>query len=131
MVVGDHQPGLVQTAPGQRAQEVKPEGIGFRGAEGHAQHIPPAVGVDADGDDLPCRDDAALLADLDVGGVGPDIGTVALDQTAEEGGDLVVDGPHSRDTWLLEMPAKLAPPDCRRRGRGGLCRRLRIESPMA
>ena len=106
IVVGDHQPGPMQAAAGQWAQEVKPEGIGFRGAEAHAQHIPPAVSVDARGDDHPRRDDAALLADLDVCGVGPDRGTVALDQTVEEGGDLVVDGPHSRDTWLLEMPAK-------------------------
>ncbi len=54
-------------------------------AHGHAEHLAPAVGVDADGDDDGDRDDLVVAPDLHVGGVQPDIGPVALDRTVEEG----------------------------------------------
>ena len=75
-------------------------GLGLGGADLHAQHLAPAVAVDADGDDDGDRDDAAVLADLQVGGVDPEIGPVALDRPVEEGLHLAVD--------LLAQPAHLA-----------------------
>ena len=74
-----------QAAAGQLAQELGPEGLGLGGADVHAQHFAPAVAVDADGDDDGDRDDAAVLADLHIGGVDPEIGPVALDRPVEEG----------------------------------------------
>ena len=103
--VGDDQLDAAQAAPGQLAQEVGPEGLGLRGADRHAQHLAPAVAVDADRDDDRDRDDAAVAADLHVGGVDPEIGPVALDRTVEEGlRPRSSISPHSRETWLLEMP---------------------------
>ena len=75
-------------------------GLGFRGADVHAEHLAPAVAVDADGDDHRHRDDAAVLAHLHVGGVDPQIGPVAFDRAVEEGLDPLVD--------LLAQPADLA-----------------------
>jgi hypothetical protein len=66
----------------------------------HAQHLAPAVAVDADRDDHGDRDDAAGLAHLQVGGVDPEIGPVALDRPVEEGLHPLVD--------LLAQPADLA-----------------------
>ena len=83
--VGDHQLDAAQAAPRELAQELGPEGLGLRGADIHAQHLAPAVGVDADRDDHRHRDDAAVLARLHVGGVDPQIGPVALDRPVEEG----------------------------------------------
>ena len=100
MGVGDDQLDAAQAAPAQLAQELGPEGLGLRGADLHAEHLAPAVAVDADGDDRGNRDDAAVLADLHVGGVDPQIGPVALDRPVEEGLHLLVD--------LLAQPADLA-----------------------
>jgi hypothetical protein len=49
VVVGDDELDAAETAIGERAQEVGPEDLGFRGAGGDAQDLAPAVGVDADG----------------------------------------------------------------------------------
>jgi hypothetical protein len=43
------------------------------GRDVHAQHLSPAIAVRDDGDDHGDRDDAAVLTDLHVGGVDPDI----------------------------------------------------------
>ena len=95
--VGDDQLDAAQAAPGELAQEGRPEGLGLGGADIHAQHLAPAVGVDADGDDDGDRDDAAGLADLHVGRVDPQVGPVALDRPVEEGLHPLVD--------LLAQPA--------------------------
>ena len=102
--VGDDQLDAAQAAPGELAQEVGPEGLGLGGADLHAEHLAPAVGVDADGDDDGDRDDAAGLADLHVGGVDPQIRPVALDRPVEEGLHPLVDLLAQPATWLLEMP---------------------------
>ena len=60
-------------------------GLGLGGADVHAEHLAPAVAVDADRDDHGDRDDAAVLAHLHVGGVDPQVGPVALDRPVEEG----------------------------------------------
>ena len=69
-------------------------------ADVHAQHFAAAVAVDADGDDHGGRDDPAVLADLHVRRVEPEIGPVTLDRPVEEGLHLAVD--------LLAQPADLA-----------------------
>lgn len=71
--------------------------IGSRlgGADLHAQHLPATVAVDTDGDDHGDGDDPAAAADLQVGGIDPQIWPVALDRPISS---------HSRLTWLLEMP---------------------------
>ena len=85
MRVRDHELHAAKAAPGQAAQELRPEGLGLGGADLHAQDLAPAIGVgahrDVDGD----RDDAAVLSDLDVGRVDPEVGPVAFDGPLEEG----------------------------------------------
>ena len=58
---------------------------------GSAQHLAPAVGVDADGHDDGHRDNVVIAADFDVGGVQPEIGPVALDRPGQEGIHTLVD----------------------------------------
>jgi len=98
--VGDDQLHSGEAAALEPAQEVNPEGLGLRGADGHAQHLTPTVGVDRDGEGHRDRDDAPGLAHLHVGGVDPEIGPVALDRALEEGADALVD--------LLAQAADLA-----------------------
>ena len=58
--VGDDELHAPQAAAGELAQECRPEGLGLRRADVHAEDLPPAVGVDADRDDHGDRDDAAV-----------------------------------------------------------------------
>ena len=105
MGVGDDQLDAAQAAARELAQELGPERLGLGRADVHAEHLAPAVAVDADRDDHRDRDDAAVLAHLHVGGVDPEIRPVALDRPVEEGLHLVVDLlAQPADTWLLEMP---------------------------
>jgi len=76
MGVGDDQLHAAQAAMGELAQELSPDRLGLRGANLHAQHLAPAVGVDADRDDDGDGDDAPTAADLRVGGVDPQIGPI-------------------------------------------------------
>ncbi len=84
MGIRDDQLDATQAAPGQLAQELGPEGLGLRGADLHAQHLAPAVAIDADRDDHRDRDDAAVAAHLHVGGIQPEIGPIALERPVEE-----------------------------------------------
>ena len=83
--VRDHQLDAPEAAAGKRAQKLDPERLGLAVTDGHAQHLAPAVGVDADGDDDRDRDDVMVAPGFDIGGVEPDVGPVALDRAAEEG----------------------------------------------
>ena len=91
VVVGDHQLHAAQPAPGQRAQELGPEGLGLRRADRHAQDLAAALVVDGHSHGHRDRDDASGLAHLHVGGVEPQIGPVALQRSIEEAVDLIVD----------------------------------------
>jgi hypothetical protein len=104
MGIGDHQLHAAQATARELAQELGPEGLGLGGTDVHTKDLAPAIAVDADRDDDGDRDDAAGLAHLHIGGVEPDIWPVAFQRAVQEGLHLVVDSPHSRDTWLLEMP---------------------------
>ena len=81
VVVGDHQLHAAQPAPGQRAQELGPEGLGLRRADRHAQDLAAALVVDGHSHGHRDRDDASGLAHLHVGGVEPQIGPVALQRS--------------------------------------------------
>ena len=81
-------------------EKAGPEGLGLGGSDVHAQDFAPLIAVDADGDNDGHGDDAAVLTDLHVSRVDPEIGPVALDGAIEEGFDAVVD--------LLAQPADLA-----------------------
>src|ERR1700760_1625089 len=98
--VRDHELDAAQTPAGELAQERGPERFGLGRADVHAEHLAPAVAVDADRDDHRNRDDAPILAHLHVSGVDPQIRPVAFDRTGEEGLHLVVD--------LCAEPAYLA-----------------------
>jgi hypothetical protein len=64
----------------------------------------PAVGVHADRDGDGDGDDAAAPADLQIGGVDPQIWPVAFDRPLDEGLHLASISSQRGDTWLLEMP---------------------------
>ncbi len=53
-------------------------------ADVHAEHLAPAVGVDADRDDHRSRADAAVVAHLHVGRVDPQVRPVAFERPIEE-----------------------------------------------
>ena len=61
VVVGDHQLHAAQPAPGQRAQELGPEGLGLRRADCHAQDLAAALVVDGHSHGHRDRDDAPGL----------------------------------------------------------------------
>ena len=60
MRIRDHQLHPTQAAAGHAAQKFHPERFGFVMAGDHPQHLPPAVGSDADGDDHGGRYDAVV-----------------------------------------------------------------------
>jgi hypothetical protein len=91
MGIRDHQLDAAQAPTRELAQEVGPEGLGLRRADLHAQHLAPAVAVDAHRDDDRDRYDTPVAARLHVSGVQPDIGPVAFERPFQESFDLVVD----------------------------------------
>src|SRR4051794_25139876 len=91
VVVGDDEPDAAQAAIGERAEELGPEDLGFRGAGRDTQDLAAAVGVDADGDYDGDAGDPPALAGLEVGGVDPEVGPAPLDRPREEGLDALVD----------------------------------------
>ena len=97
-------------AAGELAQELGPDRLGLGSADLHAQNLAPAVGIDADRDDDRDGDDAATAADLQVGGVDPEVGPVTLDGPLEERLHPAVD--------LLAQPA--IPGSSRRRSKATL-----------
>jgi hypothetical protein len=54
--VGDDELDAAQAASAQLAQELGPERFRLGGANVHAEHLAPAIAVDADGDDHGDRD---------------------------------------------------------------------------
>ena len=83
VVVGDHELDAAQTAPGQRAQELGPEGLGLRRADRHAQDLAAALVVDGHSHSHRDRDDASGLAHLHISRIQPQIGPVALQRSIE------------------------------------------------
>jgi hypothetical protein len=104
MGVRDHQLDAAQAASGERAQELGPEGLGFRRADVHAEHLAPAVAVDSNGDDHRNRHNAPALPHFHVGRVDPQVGPVAFERAVRKAVTFSSISSHSRLTWLLEMP---------------------------
>ena len=101
MRVGDHQLHPAQAPTRQRAQEARPERLGLRGPDAHAQHFALPVGVHRDGDYHGHRDDPPGLPHLHVGRVDPQIRPVAFDRAIQERPHPLVDlGAQPRDLAL-------------------------------
>jgi hypothetical protein len=79
MSVRDDELHAAQATPRQTAQEVSPERLRLRGADRHAEHLSPAVAVQADRIVSVAVTIAVGLADLQVRRVDPDIGPVTFD----------------------------------------------------
>jgi hypothetical protein len=79
--IGDDQLDAAQAAAGELAQERGPERLGLGRSDVHAEHLAPAVTVDANRNNHRDRHDAAILAHLHIGGVDPQIRPVALDRS--------------------------------------------------
>src|SRR4029077_3117312 len=89
--VGNHQLDTLETALDQAFEESRPERFGFGRAETQADDLAPAFGCDRHGDYRSDRDDAAAVADLEVGRVEPEIRPLAVDRPVEESVDPFID----------------------------------------
>ena len=105
VVVGDDQLHPTQAPTRERAQEVRPERLGFRSTDGHPEDFALTVGAHRDGDYHGHRDDPPGLARLHVGrvdphryGQSPSIGRFKNAPTRSS------ISAHSRETWLLLIP---------------------------
>src|SRR5918995_4258096 len=104
--VGDDQLHALQAAAHQTAQELDPEGGGFRLPQAEPEDLAAAVLVDAGGDYRGDRHDAAILADLDVGRIEPEVGPLAVQRPLEERQHAGVDVlAQRRDLRLGDMPS--------------------------
>ena len=100
MGIRDDQFDTAQAAARELAQERGPESLRLGRADIEAQHLTAAIMIDADRDNDRHRDDPAVLANLQIGGVDPEIRPVAFKRPIEEGLHLAVD--------FLAEPADLA-----------------------
>jgi hypothetical protein len=98
--VRDDQLHARQAAPDEIAEELGPEGLGLRSPDRHAQHLAPAVRVDADREGDGNADDATALAHLQIRRIDPQVGPFAFDRAGQEGINALVD--------FLAQPAYLA-----------------------
>ena len=89
--IGDDQLDVLQAAPDQALQEAGPKGLGLGGTDLETDDLAAPVGVDRDGDYRRHRDDPAAFPLLQVGGVEPEIGPIALQRPLQEGADPLVD----------------------------------------
>ena len=103
MRVGDDELGAAQSAPGQAAQELDPERFGLAVARGHAEHFSPSVGIHPDRHDHRDGDDLVIAPYFDVGGIQPDVRTIAFDRPPQEGVHALVDlAAHTGDLALAD-----------------------------
>ena len=82
--VGDDEFHAAQAAPRQLPKEGRPEGLGLGRTNIHPEYLAPAVSIDANGDNDGDRDDAAVLADLHVGRVDPQVRPIAFQWPLQE-----------------------------------------------
>ncbi|MNR34495.1 hypothetical protein D3C85_1522710 [compost metagenome] len=88
--VRDDQLHAAQASSHEASQEVRPERFCFRGANPHAQHLAPTIGVHGHGDYDRDRDDSPCLPHLDVRSVDPQIGPIAFQWAVEESVDTFI-----------------------------------------
>lgn len=91
MRIGDDELHTAQTSTREPTQELRPDRLGFGRADFHAQNLAPAIAVDADGDDDGNGNDAPAAADLQIGGIDPDVWPVTFNRPVEERLHLDVD----------------------------------------
>jgi len=91
VVVGDDQTGAAQAAIGEGAQELVPEDLRLAGLDGDAQDLAPAIQVDRNGHYGRDGDDAPGTANLDAGGIEPQVGPFAFKGAVQERIDPFID----------------------------------------
>ena len=74
MRIRDHELDAAQSTAGKLTQEGSAERLGLRGADIEPENLAPAIAIDPDGHYYSNRDDAAPLAQLNVGRVDPEVG---------------------------------------------------------
>ena len=89
--VGDDQLHTLQAAAHEVAQEGRPERLGLARTDVQPDDLALALGVDRNSDYCRNADDASALADLEVGGVEPEVGPLACERALEEGVHPLVD----------------------------------------
>ena len=62
-----------QTTPQEVLQEVRPEDLGFAGADMQSDNLAPPVGIDCHSNYGRNTDDAATFPDFEIGGVEPEV----------------------------------------------------------
>jgi len=103
MRIGDHQLHTAKAPSHQRAQELRPERLGFRGTDRHAEDLAHSLAVDSDGDYHGHRHDTSGLAGFHVSGINPQIRPISFDRPIQEGVDALVDlCAQSRDLALTD-----------------------------
>ncbi len=90
MGIGDDELHTAHTSTREPTQELRPERLGFGSADSHAQNLAPAIGLDADGDDGN-GNNATTAPDLQIDGIDPETGSIALHGSFEEGLHLDID----------------------------------------
>lgn len=91
MGVGDHQLDALQAAADEVAQESRPERLGFAGSDVQADDLALALGRHRDGDYGGDADDPAAFADLEAGGIEPEVRPVADKRPLQERAHPLVD----------------------------------------
>ena len=90
--VGDHQPHAGQAAVGELGEELAPERLVLRVADVDTEDFTMPVGTQPGGDHDRFRYDVAVLADMDVGGVEPDVDErLMIEPAGAQHGDVGVD----------------------------------------
>ena len=84
VIVSDDKLHAPQAAIGQRAEKADSEGLGFGRAGGHPQHLALAVLVHRNGHYRGMADDPPAVTHLQVSGIEPQIGPVALQRLRQE-----------------------------------------------
>jgi len=91
VIVGDDQTGAAQAAVGKGAEELVPEDLRFTGLDGDAENLAPAIQVDRNSHYGRDGDDAPGTANLDVGGIEPQVRPFAFKGAVQERIDPFVD----------------------------------------
>ena len=91
--IGDDQLHALQATAHQGLEEARPESLGLGGTHLQADDLAAPVRVNRHGDYRRDRDDPPALALLEIGGVEPEIGPVAVQRPLQEGLDPLVDLP--------------------------------------
>jgi hypothetical protein len=108
VVVGDAEPHTSKAPGAQLAQEGRPTCLGLRLGDLDADHLAPTALMDGEGDHQRLGVDVTAVPHLQVLGVEPEVGELALQGSGPEGLDLVVELPaDAGDLVLRHVDAQL------------------------